>query len=380
MIYLDYHATTPCDPRVVQAMIPFFFEDFGNPSSSIHRIGRAAEKAVLKARENVASLISAEPKEVIFTSGSTESNNLALFGLANGNTTARRRIVTTCIEHKAILEPCKELQKRGYEIVFLPLSREGVVDLDQARSLINEQTLLVSVQLASNEIGTIQPLAEIAEIAHEKGAFVHTDAAQAVGKIPVDVQQLDVDLLSISSHKLYGPKGVGALFIRGSSYALPIKPLFLGGGQENGLRPGTLNVPGIVGFGEACRLCQIELPEEAKRLRSMRDLFESQLKKAIPTARLNGALNQRLPNNSNITFCGIEAEALIANMPQLAISTGSACTSGALEPSHVLIGIGMSREEAYQTIRIGVGRFTTKDDIEQALAIMINTIREMREE
>jgi cysteine desulfurase len=374
-IYLDYHATTPTDPQALQAMLPYFGESYGNPSSSIHQSGQSAEKAVAKARKQVAELLGAYIKEILFTAGATESNNLALLGLAKGNSSTRRRILTTPIEHKAILEPCKVLQKQGYELVFLPITSEGLVDIEEVKPLINEDTYIVSVQAASNEIGTIQPIAEIAQMAHDAGAFIHTDAAQAVGKIPVDVNEWDVDLLSISAHKLYGPKGVGALYMRGGPNALPVKPLMLGGGQENGIRPGTFNVPGIVGLGEACRLCQEFIPEEKKRITALRDQVENALLQAIPSMRRNGAVGQRLPNNSSLTFPGIESEALILGLPELALSTGSACTTGALEPSHVLIAIGLSREDAYQTLRIGLGRFTTQEEITTASELMIRAIR-----
>jgi cysteine desulfurase len=347
-------------------MLPFFGESFGNPSSGIHDVGRTAAEAVEFAREQVASLIGASPGEIVFTSGATESNNLAILGLAKGSSGHRRRIVTTAIEHKAVLNPFQELQKRDFEVIVLPVDETGLVDLDAAEDAIREDTLLVSVQAANNEIGTIQPVTQISRLAHEQGAYVHCDAAQAVGKIPVDVDEWDVDLLSTSSHKLYGPKGVGALYVGGGPYALPMAPLMIGGGQERGLRPGTLNVPGIVGFGEACGLCQRLLPEESVRIAALRDRLEEAVLIADPSITRNGALGSRLAGNSSLTFPGIDAEALVINTPDLAISTGSACTSGAPEPSHVLLAIGLDRQTANSTIRIGVGRFTTEDDISTA--------------
>ena len=364
LIYLDGHATTPCDPRIVDVMLPYFTEAFGNPSSSLHPLGRKAAEAVQNAKAQIASLINSNPAEIIFTSGATESNNLAILGLARGlaSHTGRKRIVTTKLEHKAVLEPCQELARQAYELVYLPVDSSGSVDLAAAGELITAQTLLVSVQAASNEIGTIQPIEHLTELTHAQGALFHTDAAQAVGKIPVDVEAWDVDLLSISAHKLYGPKGVGALYIRGGLRGLPIMPLWFGGGQESGIRSGTVNVPGAVGLGKACELCEQLLPVEKQRVKSLRDSLEQEILKAIPGTRRNGDLKNRLPNNSSLTFPGIDAEALIINMPELALSTGSACTSGALEPSHVLTAIGLSREDAYSTVRIGLSRFTNEQE------------------
>lgn len=378
IIYLDNHATTPCDPDVVQAMLPYFEQTYANPSSTAHEAGRKASDAVAGAREQVAALIGAQPGELFFTSGATESNNIAILGLARGSEgTSRKRIVTTAVEHKAILEPCKELSSQGMDVVILPVDKEGRVDLDAAEEAIDENTLLVSVQAANNEIGTIQPVAELARLAHNKGAMVHCDAAQAVGKLPVDVDEWDVDLMSISAHKLYGPKGVGALYVRGGPYSMPLKPLVLGGGQERELRAGTLNVPGIVGFGEACELCRRLMPDEAVRIATLRDHLESEILAHVESAWRNGAPDERLPGNSSLTFPGIDAEALIVNTPDLAISTGAACTSGAPEPSHVLIAIGRTREEADSTIRIGVGRFTTEEDIVQATDSILKALNRL---
>jgi len=377
MIYLDYHATTPCDSRVIEAMLPYFGEVFGNPSSSIHQAGQMAADAVEQAREQVASLVNAQSGEIIFTGGATESNNLALLGLARGATGNRKRIVTTAIEHKSVLGPCKELHKQGFEVIILPVDRVGQVDVEAAEEAITENTLVVSVQAASNEIGTIQPITEIAHLAHERGALAHCDAAQAVGKMRVDVEAWGIDFLSISAHKLYGPKGVGALYVRGGPYSLPIKPLLFGGGQEHELRPGTLNVPGIVGLGVACRLCSQLLPEESKRVASLRDQFEGALFTAVSGLVRNGAPENRLPGNSNLTFPGVDAEALIVNTPDLALSTGSACTSGSPDPSHVLLAIGLSREAAYRTVRLGLGRFTTEDDVKYAATAIIEAFNRL---
>lgn len=370
-IYLDYHATTPCDPRVVEAMMPYFTHEFGNPSSGLHRQGRRAAQAVEAAREEVAALIGAAPDEIVFTSGATESNNLVISGVARGPS-RRRRIVTTAIEHKAVLEPCRALAEQGFDVVVLPVNCDGTVDLAEAEAAIDVDTLLVSIQTASNEIGTIQPLATVVELAKRHGALVHTDAAQAVGKVPLNVRDLGIDFLSLSGHKLYGPKGTGALFVR-SGLRRQLVPLVRGGGQESEIRPGTLNVPGIVGLGEACAISTIELGEERVRVAALRDRLECHLAAAIPGLRINGNRANRLPGNSSLTFPGIEADALILNLPALALSTGSACTSGAMEPSHVLTAIGLSREAANGTVRIGLGRFTTQAEID-ATAEMIPPI------
>lgn len=372
MIYLDHHATTPCDPRVVEAMLPFFCEHFGNASSA-HDQGSIAADAVAEARAEVAALIGARPREIVFTSGATESNNLAIFGLtrsaSSGASTCsgpRRRIVTTQVEHKAVLEPCRELERQGFDIVRLPVEDTGRVSLEAARGAINEETLLVSIQAASHEIGTIQPVREMAAMAHEHGALVHCDAAQAAGKIPLDVDALGLDLLSLSAHKMYGSKGVGALYVRGGR-RMGLSPLFFGGGQEHEMRSGTLNVPGIVGLGQACRLCREEMDSEAERLRHLRDGLEAHLLAAINGLERNGDAQNRLPHNSSLTFPDIEADALLANLPTLVLSTGSACASGAIEPSQVLEAIGLSRTEAYATVRLGLGRGTTSDQVGQAV-------------
>lgn len=377
-IYLDNHATTPCDPRVVQAMLPYFTETFGNPSSTIHSAGRKAAGAVERARGQVADVIKARAGEIVFTSGATESNNLAILGLARGTAGKRKGIVTTEIEHKSVLGPCKHLQKLGYELDIIEVDRAGRVDINGVRHAVSKNTLLVSVQAANNEIGTIQSISDIAEIAHAQGAVMHCDAAQAVGKIPVDVETWDVDLLSISAHKVYGPKGSGALFVRGGINALPVDPLTFGGDQEQGLRPGTLNVPCIVGFGEACSLANQLLEIESRRVAALRDELERTLLDSISGLRRNGALDKRLPGNANLTFPGIDAEALIANLTDIALSTGSACTTGAPEPSYVLLAIGLTREEAYSTIRVGVGRFTSDREIDQAADAIIEAVGRLR--
>ncbi len=347
----------------------------------MHLQGRRAARAVDEAREQVAALIGCRPGEIIFTSGATESNNLAILGIGRANlNSGRTRIVTSAVEHKAALLPCRQLQEEGYELIVLPVDRQGRVSIEAAEAAINDRTLLVSVQAANNEVGTIQPIAEIAEIAHQHGAIVHCDAAQAVGKIPVDLtsEAWQVDLLSISAHKLYGPKGVGVLYVRGGHHAHPLLPLMWGGGQEHGLRSGTTNVPGIVGFGEACRICIAELDQERVRIASLRDQFEQFLLAHIPDLSINGFNAPRLPNTSSLTFPGIEADVLLFNLPTVMMGTGSACSSGALEPSHVLVAMGLSRTEAGATVRASLGRPTTQDQIEHASSLIVSAVNRIR--
>ncbi|OGX83063.1 cysteine desulfurase family protein [Hymenobacter glacialis] len=366
MIYLDHHATTPCDPVVVEAMLPYFTAQFGNPSSA-HFAGSRAADAVQLAREQVAALVGAQPGEVIFTSGATEANNLALLGYARAAqaTNPRRRIVISAIEHKAIANPAKQLVREGFEVIVLPVDAQGTVSMAAAAEAINADTLLVSIHAANGEVGTIQPIAEIAQLAHAAGALMHTDAAQAVGKIPVDMLAWGVDMLSLSGHKLYGPQGIGALIVR-HPRRTQLEPLGYGGGQERGWRAGTLNVPGIVGLGTACALSAQVLPEESTRLATLRDEFEAAVLAAISGARRNGNLHNRLPHNTSITFPGIEADALLARLPTLALSTGSACDAGTVEPSPTLLAIGLSRDDARATVRVGLGRFTTSQEAAQA--------------
>lgn len=373
-IYLDYNATTPCDPRVIERMLPFFAEIYGNPANGLHRQGRLAAQAVDEAREQVAALINAQPGEIVFTSGATESNNLAILGLARMADRNKRNANITCaIEHKAVLLPCKKLAEEGFEVTILPVDSMGRVALDAIREAVTDRTLLISIQAANNEIGTLQPIRAIAEIAHEYGVIVHCDAAQAVGKIPVDVMDWGVDLLSLSAHKLYGPKGVGALFVRGGGRSMPIEPLYYGGGQERGLRPGTTNVPAVVGLGEACRLCAQSLPKEATELAQLRDLLEAQLQAAIPGLAINGNRQNRLPNTSSLVFPNIDADALLLNLPEVMLGTGSACTSGAVEPSHVLQAIGLGRSQAHSTVRASLGRGISLVSIEQASMRIVET-------
>jgi cysteine desulfurase len=377
MIYLDHHSSTPTDPRVVQAMMPYWTDNPANPSNPYHPLGRKAAEAVENAREQVATLIGARSSEIVFTTGATESNNMALLGTAMAHTGHRRRIVTCAVEHRSVLQPCRWLAEQGFEVIILPVDRLGHVDLAVLERSVDHNTLLVSIQLANNEIGTIQRTEQISKIVHEQGALFHCDGAQAVGKVPVDVDQLSIDMLSLSAHKMHGPKGIGALYVRGGAKRGRVQPLMFGGGQEWGLRPGTLNVSAIVGFGEACKICREEMDEEARRVGRLRDRLEQLLLDRLPGVRRNGDLSCRLPNNSSLTLPYIEADALLLNLPDVALSTGSACTAGALEPSHVLQAIGLSREDAYRTVRVGLGRFNTEEEIEYAAGRIVEVVHHL---
>lgn len=370
-IYLDYNATTPCDPRVVQAMLPYFTDLSGNPSSA-HGPGRRANDAIQRARTQVASLIGASPEEIIFTSGATESINLAIRGFVERqrHKTDRRRIVITPLEHKAVLETCARIESQGFEIVTLPVDKTGRILLDAANEMIDENTLFASIQSSNNEIGTVQPIADLADICHRNGVVIHCDAAQSVGKLPTAVADWHADLMSFSSHKMYGPKGIGALFVRGGARLSVLAPVLDGGGQEQGLRPGTLNTPGIVGFGHASQISLEELPDESVRIRELRNRLERQILSISPSFCVNAPVVERLPNTSSILFAGIEADMLLANASQLALSLGSACSNGAIGPSHVLRAIGLSDTEAYSTVRFSIGRFSTDADIDVACSVI----------
>jgi len=371
-VYLDNQATTPCDPRVLEAMLPWFSERFGNPSSAEHVLGREAEAAVEGARAEVAALIGAEPREVVFTSGATESNNLAIKGAARYAARGgdpRRRIVTVATEHKCVLESVADLAEEGFEPVFLPVRPDGLLDPDALGAALAEPTLLVSVMAVNNEIGVVQDLATLAGLAKAAGALFHTDAAQAVGKIPLDVQALRVDLLSVSGHKVYGPKGVGALYVRRRP-RVRLAPLLSGGGQERGLRSGTLPTPLIVGLGEACRLARAEMDQEAARIGALRERLLRRLTAAIPGLRLNASTAARIPGNLNLTFPAAAAAELMRFCPDLCVSTGSACSSAELEPSYVLTALGLTPAVAARTLRIGIGRFTSPADVDYAAAAL----------
>ena len=371
MIYLDNHATTQCDPEVLNAMLPYFSKQYGNAASG-HNFGREVAQAIQRATCEVGQFIGAESKEIIFTSGATESNNLAILGATkslppNGK---RRQLITTPLENKSIIAPFQYLQTVGWEIIYLPVDASGRIDEIRAAELITEETFLLSAQLANSEIGTIQPISAIGKIAKDCGVIVHCDAAQALGKTPINVDDLNVDLLSISAHKIYGPKGIGALWV--NPYTdMHLKPLIYGGNPVLNLRPGTLPTPLIVGLGEASRLCQLHLVAESRRLATLRNQFEQLLLKRIVGLKVNGSIHHRLPNNSNLTFPRISADALLANVPELMASTSSACEFGSIEPSRTLLGIGLSREEAANTLRFGFGRFTTDEEVESAVGMLI---------
>ena len=371
-IYLDNQATTPCDPRVVQAMLPFFTEHFGNPHSAEHAMGRYAEEAVEEARAHVAALIGADAREIVLTSGATESNNIAIKGLARfaaRQGDPRRRIVTAATEHKCVLEAVADLAAEGFEPVVLPVRPDGLLDPEAVREALRVPTLLLSVMAVNNETGVVQDIAALAALAHGAGALFHTDAAQAAGKIPLDVEAMSIDLLSISGHKLYGPKGVGALFVRRRP-RVRLLPLFSGGGQERGLRSGTLPAPLIVGLGEACRIARAEMGQDHARIAGLRDRLMGALGEAIPGIHLNADPDRRIPGNLNLTFPAATAQAMLAAMPELCVSTGSACSSAEVEPSYVLKALGLSDDAAARTLRIGIGRFTSPAEIDAAVAML----------
>lgn len=379
-VYLDHHATTPVDPRVLQAMLPYFSEKFGNPASRNHAFGWEAEQAVEHARSRIAALIGASPREMIFTSGATESVNLALKGVGEAYQGRGDHIVTVVTEHRAVLDTCRRLEARGLRVTYLPVDREGLVNPDEVRRAITERTILVSVMFANNEIGVIQPIREISRVVRERGVLFHSDATQAVGKIPVHVEEDGIDLLSFSAHKLYGPKGVGALYVRSRNPRVELVPQIDGGGHERGLRSGTLNVPAIVGFGEACAICQREMEEEGRRLAALRDRLMNRLLAELDEVVIHGSLKHRLPNNLNLSFLGVEASTLMMNVKEIAVSSGSACSSATPEPSHVLRALGLPADLARGAIRIGLGRFNTEEEIEYAAGRLIEAVRKLREQ
>lgn len=377
-IYLDNHATTPCDPRVVEAMLPFLTQHFGNAASRSHAFGWAAEAAVEQGRERVAALIGATPREIVFTSGATESDNLALKGVMAAYAGKGRHLVTQVLEHKAVLDTAAALEAQGGEVTRLPVGSDGLLDPDQVAAAIRPDTVLVSVMHANNEIGVINPLPEIGRICKARGVLLHTDAAQSVGRIPVQVDALGVDLLSISAHKMYGPKGVGALYVRRRSPRVTLAPQIHGGGHERGRRSGTLPVHQIVGLGMACVLAAEELASEGERIGALRDRLHRRIVESLPAVRTNGSMAARLPGNLNLSFGGVEAEALLMALRDVAVSSGAACTSATLEPSHVLRGIGLSDEEAHASIRFGLGRFNTEAEIDHVGCRVVETVSRLR--
>jgi len=377
-IYLDNNATTPLDPRVLEAMLPYFTEKFGNAASRNHAFGWVAEEGVDYAREQVAKLIGCTEKEIIFTSGATEADNLAIKGVFEMYKDKGNHIITAVTEHKAVLDTCKHLEKNGARVTYLGVKEDGLIDLAELEAAMTPETILVSIMYGNNEIGVIQPVKEISAIAHKHGALFMTDATQAVGKIPVDVNTDGIDLMAFSAHKMYGPKGVGALYVRRKNPRVKVTAQMDGGGHERGMRSGTLNVPGIVGLGKACELCRLEMESEAVRLSALRDKLESTLSK-MEESYVNGNTQHRLPHVANISFKYVEGEGLMMAMSDLAVSSGSACTSASLEPSYVLKSLGLSDDLAHSSIRFGLGRFTTEADIDQAIAVTEKAVNHLRE-
>jgi cysteine desulfurase len=379
VVYMDYHATTPVDPRVLEAMIPYFTEKFGNPASRQHQFGWVAEAAVESARASIAKCIGAESREIVFTSGATESNNLAIKGIAEASKQKGNHIVTIQTEHKSVLDVCKKLEKQGYEVTYLPVDEYGSIDLDLLRESLKPTTILVSVMIANNEIGTIQPVREIGKICREQGIFFHTDATQAVGKIPVNVQEMFIDLMSFSGHKIYGPKGIGALYIRSKNPKVKIAMQMDGGGHERGMRSGTLNVPGIVGLAKALELCIQSMDQESKRLSSFRDKLFSAFSSQLDQVYLNGPSVNRLPNNLNVSFAHVEDNALMMSLKDVAVSTGSACSTADPEPSHVLKALHLPQERLHSAIRFGLGRFTTEAEVDYVIGRVVESVKKLRE-
>ncbi len=379
-IYLDNHATTPVDPRVLEAMLPYFTERFGNAASKSHAFGWEADAAVDIAREQVAKLIgAASPREIVFTSGATESDNLAIKGVTEAYRDKGNHIITCVTEHKAVLDSCKVLAKHGFEVTYLPVTPDGLVDMQRLHGAITDKTILISIMAANNEIGTIQPIKEIGRLAKAKNILFHSDATQGVGKFPINVEDMSIDLLSLTAHKMYGPKGIGALYVRSTKPRVKLISLIDGGGHEHGMRSGTLNVPGIVGLGKACELSQKEMSAEAERLIALRERLKDGILKQLDDVQINGHAVQRLPGNLNVSFAYIEGESLLMGLKDIAVSTGSACTSASLEPSYVLKAIGLADELAYSAIRFGLGRFTSQDEIDYTVKRVVEEVRRLRE-
>ncbi len=378
-LYFDYQATTPLDPRVLETMLPYFTEEFGNAASRSHPFGWHAEEAVEKARAQIAALIGANPKEIVFTSGATESINLAIKGVADMYGEKGRHMVTSLTEHKAVLDTCKHLEKLGWEVTYLEPTKTGRITLESVEKALRPDTVLVAIMWANNEVGTINPIREIGALCHAKGVLFLTDATQAVGKIPVDVESDHVDLLCLSGHKIYGPKGVGALYVRRKNPRVRLTAQMDGGGHERGMRSGTLNVPGIVGLGRACEIAQAEWKKDAEHTSRLRDDFERRVFAEIGHVKLNGDPDHRLPNNSNLSFAFVEGESLIMGIKDLAVSSGSACTSASLEPSYVLRALGRSDELAHSSLRMTIGRFTTVEEIDVAVEAITRNVAKLRE-
>ena len=378
-IYLDYNATTPVDPKVVDAMVPYFTESYGNAASRNHSFGWQVEKVVDDARELIGKLIGAGGKEIVFTSGATESNNLAILGVAEFYKKKGKHIISSPIEHKAVIDPCHALEQNGYEITFLDVDKHGCIDLKQLEESIRQDTILVSLMAGNNEIGTLNPIREIGQITRNKEVLFHTDATQSVGKIPIDVEEMNIDLLSMTAHKFYGPKGIGALYVRRKKPRVRLSPIMFGGGHERGMRSGTLNVPGIVGFAKALELSVEEMASEAERLTGLRQRLLDRLNSELDYIFLNGHPTERLPNNLNLSFGYVEGESLMMGVNELAVSSGSACTSASLEPSYVLRALGVGDDLAHSSIRFGMGRFTTVEEIDYTAEKTIAAVKRLRE-
>src|SRR5437588_4406546 len=378
-IYMDNHATTPLDPRVLEAMMPYFTSTFGNAASRNHSFGWEAEKAVEKAREQIAKLIGATAKEIILTSGATESDNTAIKGVAEMYKEKGNHIITAATEHKAVLDTCKRLEKYGYRVTYLPVGADGLINLEDLKRAIDDKTILVTIMYANNEIGVLQPVAEIGKICHEKGVLFHSDAVQAIGKVPVNVIKDNIDLMSITAHKLYGPKGVGALYVRRKNPRVQITAQIDGGGHERGMRSGTLNVPNIVGLGKACEIAMHEMPEESKRLAYLRDRLKKAFEDNLDEIHINGTMERHLPGNLNISFVYVEGESLLMGINDIAVSSGSACTSATLEPSYVLKALGLGDDVAHSSIRFGIGRFNTEAEVDYVTDKLIDTVKKLRE-
>jgi cysteine desulfurase len=375
-IYLDNHSTTPLDPRVLEEMLPYLTERFGNAASRSHSFGWAADQAVETARVQVASLIGSKSDDIVFTSGATESDNLAIKGVAEAHRNKGNHIVTVITEHKAVLDSCKRLEKYGYRVTYLPVQKDGLIDLDDLRQAMNDATILVTIMAANNETGVLQPIEAIGKLCRERGMIFHSDAAQAVGKIPIDVVQQNIDLLSVSAHKAYGPKGVGALYVR---QGLEIAATIDGGGHEHGMRSGTLNVPGIVGLAKACEICRDEMPQESGRMSALRNRLHEKIKAGLDQVYVNGSTDSRLPGNLNMSFAGVSGEELMTAIDDVAVSSGAACTSAHIEPSYVLKALGMNDELAQSSIRFGIGRFNSETEIDYVAAKVIHTVQQLRE-
>ena len=378
-IYMDNHATTPVDPRVLEAMLPYFTQVFGNPASRQHSFGWAAEGAVETARTQVAQVINADPKEIFFTSGATESDNLATKGVAWMYRGKGNHIVTLETEHSAVLDSCKRLESEGFKLTYLPVKSDGRVDLANLEAALSDRTILVTVMAANNEIGVLQPVAEVGKLCRQRNILLHTDAVQAVGKVPIDVEAMNIDLLSISGHKIYGPKGIGAIYVRSKDPSVALTPMIHGGGHERGVRSGTLNVPGVVGLGKACEVCGQEMPQESERLRALRDRLKGGILSGLDRVYINGSIEHRLPHNLNVSFADVDGEALLMGINDIAVSSGSACTSSTPKSSHVLRALGVDDELARASLRFGLGRFNTDEEVDYVIKRLVETVSRLRE-